>query len=769
MQNNGSTVNDNNSLQPVKRTTTLIRTKAPVVKLKAVTKKRDECRQCKNLITNANPILICKSCGKRFCETCEKEIEKQDAYIDGDKKYQLAHLYPLCSDCYKLSTKKQIERITLNRRFKQLNESLPQNPEVWFGTGERFIKSEMFHLAAMCFREALKMDSKLKTHAIQTWKELGKDLLSRSRTVEAVHCLDEILLLDDGLVDVWLQRGKILEQLGRDNEAIASYNKIIEMDNKNVEAFIRKGFLKAKAGDKKAFDACFTTAIRIEPEHELLWLLKAKGHLVLKEYNDSLMSSERLLKIKPNNIEVSIIKCKTLLNLERYHEALATSEKVLKIEPQNILCLKLKADTLYHLGKGKDAVQLYVDVLKSDPDEKFINISEVQDDLKRINQGQKKPKPMSVEVPQQKTPTTRELTPEETHLRELDREKREKEERRRIERKAEEVEVDGEFKDEEKADIQKEELRKETLEKLGKIDEIEEIKEIVKIEKIERMPTLAQLKELYEQLQNLEGQKLDESTENEIKGFIKDQSKLLKSELQELRSSGLLISHLIKLYKEAGVKFKKENYLEAIRIIIEIIERKDEYEKELIDDELKKLSTKLNEIGTLFPTNALNTKLNQLKNVYNDKDFSTNYEEIMALKKQIALTEKYFPKAKQLITGLEQKIASLERSGFKIAAATEILGQMKECFNSNDYQTLPRLKNECLKAIEGSRDIYKKLLEEIKDAQKNNELLKSQGINDNECKQLLKKAKMLVISGDYDQAQELITKCVERSQNLIKK
>ena len=738
---------------PVKKPGIKIKTKAPVVKVRTLGKKKIFCRICKNPITETNTLLTCKSCNKNFCDICEKKIEKQFVYQEGDKKHDLEQTYPLCSNCYKLNINRQIEQITMKRRFKQLNDSLPSDPEIWYSTGERFINSEKFYLASMCFNEAFKLDknTNMNQKIVKNWEKISNKLLSESRLVEAVQCLDEALILDSKLPPLWLLRGKTLEALARFKEAIASFNKVLEMEDKNKEALSRKGYLLAMLKDKHGFDQCFSKAVENNPNEILVWHLKAKGHLILDESQQAFESAEHALKLEPENFDCKLIKCEALNNLNNSSDALVYSEKVLTIEPRNVLGLKCKGDALYKLGKNEDAMKIYTEILQLDPYGDNIDPNIIQTNLQNMLGGTEGSKPDEIKKPgTEYEKAQRPLTPEETYLQEAEKRRKEELEKKQKEQK--------EQKDLESA-------RSTQTEKQEPEHEREESVLIKKGELITEFPTIEELKILYNQLKSPEeSTRLDQA---EVRTFIQDQSKLLKQDLKELKETGHVISNLTHLYKKAGSKFKKENYLEALRIIIDVIEVKEEYEKKIIESELNKISNKLIEMKMNFPVEELQKRINQIKSELNEKKFNEIKEMIIGVKKQIALIEKYYPKAKQLIKSLEQKIKTIEQAGFNVSTPMNILNQMKQCFETNDYQKLPELKNDCLKSIEKSRDIYKNLLSEIKTAQKQYNLISKQGMEDDECKKLLKKAKMLVISGDYEEARKMISGCVERTNKLI--
>jgi tetratricopeptide (TPR) repeat protein len=842
----------NNKIKiPVKRPGMVLKTKTPRLKIKPKAIITLACGLCKNPISDTNPLLTCKNCGKQLCSICENKIDKEEIYLDGDNKHSLDQEFPLCLKCYTLNIGKQKERISIHRRYKQLNDSLPENPDIWFSTGERFIGSDRFYLAAMCFNEAIKMDKEYTSKIIKNWNNTGTRLISESRSVEAVQCFDEALILNEKLEDVWLNRGKTLESLGRTKEAIASFNKVIELNEQNFEAYSHKGFLLASEKDQDGFNKNIKAALDLKSSSDLVWLYKTKAHLVLNQFKDAVNSSEQALKINPDNVEALINKCEGLTNSNECLSAVECSKKILELDPDNVKGFYCKAKALLGLGKNKEALELFDEVLKRDPNGETINYNEIINNTLQAGgiERVKEELEFDLDIQQAQLSPKKPLTPEETHLLELEREKHEKEERRKLQEEerrllAETERLKGELAEEEKRKQEEEANRKQVEEKarpireeeplkgeerkreheeedakqklegeqknipeeeehrkIGeqvgveadkrnqepeekqelKVDEIKELNEestsnalppsegsVSSVqERVNELPKINELKKLYELIKDPElSAKIDQS---ELKSLIHENSKILKSELHELKSSGVIISNLIELYKKAGEKYKKENYLDAIKIIIEIIQEKEKYEKDFFNIEIEKLSNRLSEVDSKYPVETFNLKLIEVKKELSANNLPGVRAGIFELKKLIALAEKYYPKAKQLIENLEQKIKAIEQAGININEAKHLLNDMKKCFETNDFQKLPTLKKQCLKSIEESRIKYKKLLEDIKMAQNQNVQLKNNGIDDLDCKHLLKKSKMMVIAGQYDEAKTLISKCIERSNELIKK
>jgi tetratricopeptide (TPR) repeat protein len=380
LNQNNSSVGNNNNENPESNGGFQTKEKATLVRVKLIGKKKLVCNQCNSPISGNNPLLHCLSCGKKFCNQCDKKIIKQESFFDGNEKYNLEQFTPLCENCYKININKQMEKITMQRRFKQLRDTLPSKAEVWLATGERFRDSNLFYLAAKCFNEAIKLDKSITNKVVKIWEATGDNLIKKSRKVEAVQCYDEALLLNDDLGEIWLNRGKILEILKRIKEALASYNKVLKIDEKNIEALSRKGYLLAKQRDKAGAKTQFELALDINPNEEVIWSLKAQSHLLFGENKDAIDSSNKVLETNPNNEEALLTKCEGLIKLKNFPEAFKCSEKVLKLNSKSLNGLRCMGDALIGLG----AIYIYNQAINLDPSGEQIDVQEIQEKIEKF-------------------------------------------------------------------------------------------------------------------------------------------------------------------------------------------------------------------------------------------------------------------------------------------------------------------------------------------------------------------------------------------------
>jgi hypothetical protein len=357
------------------------------------------------------------------------------------------------------------------------------------------------------------------------------------------------------------------------------------------------------------------------------------------------------------------------------------------------------------------------------------------------------------------------------------KEKEEEEEKEMEEKKRKEKEEEEEKEMEEKKRKEKEEEEKEKEEKKPE-DELEteeiEAEAVVGTEAEEPLADeveisegllINELNDLFKKLKNEEIS--SEKDKDEVRNKIQKYSKIIKKDLKVLKNSGAVISHLVAQYKEAGSHFKEDDYLKAIEIIIEVLREKEKSERDFFKKELENLLSEINETSDTIPSDTLKDQLSEIEERYSKEgDINSAIASMNDVKKTFENLSKYYSKAKKLIDVLEEKINKIKESGLNLKASEEILVKMKETFEANEYKQLPKLKNDCVAAIEASRKEYKEILESIKNTQKKIVEMNKEDIDVGDCNKLLKKAKRKLMAGEYSEAQEITQECKELAEKL---
>ena len=336
------------------------------------------CNVCNSIIDSKNKLLICKYCNKEFCEECEKKIPKENSFYDGFETRNIHSEYPLCESCYGSDLNKQKELLTMHRRFLQLRESLPLEPEIWYSTAEQFKTSGLFDLARLCYNEAINVDEGYINKIARTWESEGIKLINESQYQKAVECFDEALSLDLNSEIAWLNRGKALEKLDKIDDVFVSLSKVLLINDQNLEAWCFKGLLLAKLNNANDSRKCFIKAVNIDPNSEMVWQYKLQSHSLFKEFPEIVKCADYMLGINPDSEFAWSMKCEGLINLNDFGNAIQCCDELIKRYPMNPLGWKFKGDILIKLGKFKDAVMTYDKALTLDPEGSEINIEEVQ-------------------------------------------------------------------------------------------------------------------------------------------------------------------------------------------------------------------------------------------------------------------------------------------------------------------------------------------------------------------------------------------------------
>ncbi|MFW9876122.1 MAG: tetratricopeptide repeat protein, partial [Candidatus Thorarchaeota archaeon] len=346
--------------------------------VKSMSQKTPVCNQCKSPITLENKLLRCHDCERAFCEKCEKKIAKEDSFYDGFENHKLYIAYILCEDCYKININREKELLTMHRRFLQLRDTLPQDPETWFSTAERFKDSGLYDLARLCFNEAINIKDDYINKVIDIWQATGSRLYSESRFEEAISCFDEALSLDAKLENAWLNKGKSLESTGNLSEALVSFDKVLRLNDKNVEALSKKGYVLGKMKNPKGAEKCFNLALEFDSNNEFVWLNKAQYHIDADEYPKAIESANSALKINSDNEFSWVAKWQGLMNIEDYSNAIDCCNEILTRGPDSAIGWKCYGDTLLKLDKFDEAVEAYDKSLRSDPMGRVIDVNEIR-------------------------------------------------------------------------------------------------------------------------------------------------------------------------------------------------------------------------------------------------------------------------------------------------------------------------------------------------------------------------------------------------------
>jgi len=282
----------------------------------------------------------------------------------------------------------------------------------------------------------------------------------------------------------------------------------------------------------------------------------------------------------------------------------------------------------------------------------------------------------------------------------------------------------------------------------------------------EGLPSFNNINQLYGRILHID--EFSEDEKAEIIKTLRSYSKAVKNKLNEFKESGLDISPLTKLFDNARTKFKKKDFISSLKLILKIIKKLDTYEQTSIEDKINEFSKRIEKASELYPTASAVGALSKARKELANNNLSETKLLIEDSERLLEMSEKHYLKAKEIIEIVEQRINNVKNSGVNIDEAMKILTEMKELFNTYKYLELPKLKQKCLIAVEESRKKYSEVLNKIGLAQKELGKLQKEGVDTSNSVQIIKEAKKMLITGDYEEALQLTNKGIELTTEIPK-
>ena len=282
----------------------------------------------------------------------------------------------------------------------------------------------------------------------------------------------------------------------------------------------------------------------------------------------------------------------------------------------------------------------------------------------------------------------------------------------------------------------------------------------------EGLPSFDDINQLYGRILHFDESAEDEKAE--IMKTLRSYSKAVKNKLKEFKESGLDISPLTKLFDNAGTKFKNKDFIGSLKLILKIIKKLDIIEQTSIENIINDLSKRIEAASELYPTASAVGALSKARKALANKNLSETKLLIADSERLLDESGKHYLKAKEIIEIVEQRINNVKNSGVNIDEAMKILTEMKELFNAYKYLELPKLKQKCLIAVEESRKKYSEVLNKIGLAQKELGKLQKEGVDTSNSVQIIKEAKKMLITGDYEEALQLTNKGIELTTEIPK-
>ena len=109
------------------------------------------------------------------------------------------------------------------------------------------------------------------------------------------------------------------------------------------------------------------------------YLMKAKSHQILKQYDLAIMTYKKALILQPNLASIYYNLGLIMIALKQYAKAISYSQQALRIEPSNIVYGSLLAESFYKWRKYDSALISFKKLIKQNPNhtEAYLRIADI--------------------------------------------------------------------------------------------------------------------------------------------------------------------------------------------------------------------------------------------------------------------------------------------------------------------------------------------------------------------------------------------------------
>lgn len=199
----------------------------------------------------------------------------------------------------------------------------------WATKGELLNRTNRHQEAMYCYSKAIAIEPRHKLW-YQVKASAFNDYLHDYKS--ALLYLDSALLLapDDEL----LLQGKALTywRLGEGNEGIEVIDKALRLPKQQYSFLSHgiKGSLYGSLGQYEAALMQYDTALLLNPDYDT-HLDKAQVLILLRRFNEALLSTQKALQINPNNANAYLSRSSCYVGLKKYEDAIAAFDKAVQL------------------------------------------------------------------------------------------------------------------------------------------------------------------------------------------------------------------------------------------------------------------------------------------------------------------------------------------------------------------------------------------------------------------------------------------------------
>ncbi len=134
----------------------------------------------------------------------------------------------------------------------------------------------------------------------QDWRERAHALLRLKRHDEALHALDQCILLQDDHAGVRDQRGRLHEAKGNYDAAFADYDRAIALSPKVAEFHLDRGDIWWERKDFAKAHADYAEAVALDPKDGANWYKRGNALFRLGRFAEAVADYDRALELRPD-------------------------------------------------------------------------------------------------------------------------------------------------------------------------------------------------------------------------------------------------------------------------------------------------------------------------------------------------------------------------------------------------------------------------------------------------------------------------------------
>lgn len=287
---------------------------------------------------------------------------------------RLYYSHQQLSERYKsLSEDNKIERAYIERALKQIDLEHDPRIEACIEDQRRYIREKRFDYAFQTASEIAALKEEIKDINIP---DISSDIIS---------------LIFNAIVNYPGDYNKFFKMIADNYEdaliKIESIENIIK--NPSNIIFLLKGMLYILL--KRYEDAVVTydKVLEIDPMDKYAWGSRGIVLSHLQRYEDVIISYDKVLEIDLDDIDAWHGRGNALFYLQRYEEAITSYDKILQIHPEDKDVWFYKAHALDNLKRYEEEIISYDKIIEIDPNHKeaWYNRGSVLDDLQRYEEA----------------------------------------------------------------------------------------------------------------------------------------------------------------------------------------------------------------------------------------------------------------------------------------------------------------------------------------------------------------------------------------------